>query len=183
MSTLKDNNLQVGQDATATNNFTLYQPAVPDGTVRLGVGNSGSVTDILTFYSDSTIVFKDPSGSIANISGGTYGAGGNSKISFRTQENSGSLTTRMVIIDDGKIGIANLTPTEGLTVSYNSQPAINVKNNGAYASYGLNNTGTNGRSWGLFATDNNHATFWPGSSEGAFGVFDFTGNTSRLNKN
>ena len=48
MSTLKVNNLQVGQDATATNNFTLYQPAVPDGTVRLGVGNFGSVSDILT---------------------------------------------------------------------------------------------------------------------------------------
>ena len=48
MSTLKVNNLQVGQDATATNNFTLYQPAVPDGTVRLGVGNSGSVSDLLT---------------------------------------------------------------------------------------------------------------------------------------
>ena len=48
MSTLKVNNLQVGQDATATNNFTLYQPAVPDGTVRLGVGNSGSVGDLLT---------------------------------------------------------------------------------------------------------------------------------------
>ena len=49
MSTLKVNNLQVGQHATATNNFTLYQPAVPDGTVRLGYGNVGSVTDSLTF--------------------------------------------------------------------------------------------------------------------------------------
>lgn len=49
MSTLKVNNLQVGQDATASNNFTLYQPAVPDGTVRLGYGNVGSVTDSLTF--------------------------------------------------------------------------------------------------------------------------------------
>lgn len=48
MSTLKVNNLQVGQHATATNNFTLYQPAVPDGTVRLGYGNVGGVTDSLT---------------------------------------------------------------------------------------------------------------------------------------
>jgi hypothetical protein len=48
VSTLKVNNLQVGQDATSTNNFTLYQPPVPDGTVRLGVGNVGGVTDILT---------------------------------------------------------------------------------------------------------------------------------------
>ena len=48
MSTLKVNNLQVGQDGTAANNYTLYQPASPDGTVRLGYGVAGSVTDILT---------------------------------------------------------------------------------------------------------------------------------------
>ena len=48
MSTLKVNNLQVGQDGTPTNNYTLYQPASPDGTVRLGYGVAGSVTDILT---------------------------------------------------------------------------------------------------------------------------------------
>lgn len=44
MSTVKTNNVQVGQSLTATNNFTLYQPASPDGTVRLGVGNSGATT-------------------------------------------------------------------------------------------------------------------------------------------
>jgi len=48
VSTLKVNNLQVGQDGTAANNYTLYQPASPDGTVRLGYGVAGSVTDILT---------------------------------------------------------------------------------------------------------------------------------------
>lgn len=41
--------MQIGQSATATNNFTMYQPATPDGTVRLGVGNAGSVTDIMQF--------------------------------------------------------------------------------------------------------------------------------------
>ena len=44
MSTVKSNNVQVGQSVTATNNFTLYQPATPDGTVRLGVGNAGATT-------------------------------------------------------------------------------------------------------------------------------------------
>lgn len=49
MSTIKSNNHQVGQSATANQNFTLYQPTVPDGTVRLGVGNSGATTaDALT---------------------------------------------------------------------------------------------------------------------------------------
>lgn len=44
MSTLKTNACQLGQSATANQNFTLYQPSVPDGTVRLGVGNSGATT-------------------------------------------------------------------------------------------------------------------------------------------
>jgi hypothetical protein len=56
MSTLKTNNVQVGQSVTATNNFTLYQPASPDGTVRLGVGNSGATTlDAVTVTSAGNV--------------------------------------------------------------------------------------------------------------------------------
>lgn len=55
MSTLKVNNLQVGQSATASQNFTLYQPSTPDGTVRLGYGNPGSVTDTLTVKNDGSV--------------------------------------------------------------------------------------------------------------------------------
>jgi hypothetical protein len=55
MSLLKSNAVQVGQSLTATNNFTLYQPSVADGTVRLGVGNSGSVTDIVTVNSAGNV--------------------------------------------------------------------------------------------------------------------------------
>jgi hypothetical protein len=44
VSTIKVNSAQIGQSVTATNNFTWYQPASPDGTVRLGVGNSGATT-------------------------------------------------------------------------------------------------------------------------------------------
>jgi hypothetical protein len=56
MSTLKTNNVQVGQSVTATNNFTLYQPSTPDGTVRLGVGNSGATTaDVITANSSGNV--------------------------------------------------------------------------------------------------------------------------------
>ena len=49
MSTVKTNNVQIGQSVTATNNFTWYQPSTPDGTVRLGVGNSGATSsDVVT---------------------------------------------------------------------------------------------------------------------------------------
>ena len=49
MSTVKSKNLQVGTDATATNNFTIYQPATPDGTLRIGVGNADSPTEVAGF--------------------------------------------------------------------------------------------------------------------------------------
>ena len=68
MSTLKVNNLQVGQDGTAANNYTLYQPASPDGTVRLGYGNAGSVTDILTLKNSRLgIGTNDPQGQLAVV--------------------------------------------------------------------------------------------------------------------
>lgn len=51
MSALKINSLQIGQSLSATNNFTWYQPISPDGTIRLGNGNSGSVTDLVTLTS------------------------------------------------------------------------------------------------------------------------------------
>jgi hypothetical protein len=46
MSTVKSKNLQVGTDATASNNFTIYQPSTPDGTLRIGVGNADSPTEV-----------------------------------------------------------------------------------------------------------------------------------------
>jgi hypothetical protein len=47
MSTVVSKNVQIGADGTASNNFTAYQPAAPDGTLRIGNGNSGSVTDAI----------------------------------------------------------------------------------------------------------------------------------------
>ena len=51
MSTIVSKNVQIGADGTASNNFTAYQPATPDGTLRIGNGNSGSVTDRITLTS------------------------------------------------------------------------------------------------------------------------------------
>ena len=56
MSTVKTNNVQIGQSVTATNNFTWYQPSTPDGTVRLGVGNSGATSsDVVTVNSSGNV--------------------------------------------------------------------------------------------------------------------------------
>ena len=51
MSTIKTKKVQLGTDATASNNFTLYQPATPDGTLRIGVGNADSPTEVGRFTS------------------------------------------------------------------------------------------------------------------------------------
>jgi hypothetical protein len=49
MSTVKSKKLQVGTDATSSNNFTIYQPATPDGTLRIGVGNAENPTEVGRF--------------------------------------------------------------------------------------------------------------------------------------
>lgn len=68
MSTVKTNNVQVGQSATATNNFTWYQPTSPDGTVRLGVGNSGATTlDAISVSNTGTVTAPAFSGSGASL--------------------------------------------------------------------------------------------------------------------
>ena len=57
MSSVIAKNMQVGTSGTANQNFTLYQPASPDGTVRLGVGNTGATTgDVVTVSSSGVTV-------------------------------------------------------------------------------------------------------------------------------
>jgi hypothetical protein len=55
MSTVKTKKVQLGTDATASNNFTLYQPATPDGTLRIGVGNADSPTEVGRFNSSGYV--------------------------------------------------------------------------------------------------------------------------------
>lgn len=81
MSTINSKNVQVGTSGSATDNFTLYQPTSPDGTVRLGVGNSGATTlDAVTVTSAGNMTvagsisatsFSSTSSPIPVSSGGT----------------------------------------------------------------------------------------------------------------
>lgn len=61
MSTVKSKKLQVGTDATSSNNFTIYQPATPDGTLRIGVGNADSPTEVGRFDSNGYVATNAPS--------------------------------------------------------------------------------------------------------------------------
>jgi hypothetical protein len=51
MSTIISKQMQIGTSGTATDNFTIRQPATPDGTVRIANGNSGTTTDLVTVTS------------------------------------------------------------------------------------------------------------------------------------
>jgi hypothetical protein len=74
MSTLKTNSVQIGQSATATQNFTLAVPTSPNGTMKLSRGNSGATTaDIFSVGSTGVISGATLSGAIidsSTVSGG-----------------------------------------------------------------------------------------------------------------
>lgn len=77
MSTVKSKKLQVGTDATSSNNFTIYQPASPDGTLRIGVGNADSPTEVGRFDSNGYVPTKNPAfkatvSSAKSLTGGAY---------------------------------------------------------------------------------------------------------------
>jgi hypothetical protein len=95
MSTLKTNNVQVGQSVTATQNFTLYQPATPDGTVRLGVGNSGATSaDAVIVDNAGLFKFNSGFGSAATAYGcrAWVNFNGTGTIAIRASANVTSLT-------------------------------------------------------------------------------------------
>lgn len=88
MSLLKANSVQIGQSATATNNFTLSVPASPDGTIKLARGNSGATTaDVLTVNASGAITGATISG--ATINSSTINGG---SITLGTAQNSTSGT-------------------------------------------------------------------------------------------
>lgn len=135
MSTVKCNNAQIGQSVTATNNFVLYQPASPDGTVRLGNGNSGSVTDLITVGSTGNLTFAN-SISLSAASTKTLTL------------NGGGLTNGLVLDASNNVGIGTASPGARLEISagtvalsYTSASRFIITNNNAYATntyFGVN---------------------------------------------
>lgn len=59
MSLIKSNSVQIGQSATATQNFTLAVPSSPDGTIKLARGNAGATTqDVLSVDASGNVSFN-----------------------------------------------------------------------------------------------------------------------------
>jgi len=88
MSTVKTKKVQLGTDATASNNFTIYQPATPDGTLRIGVGNADSPTEVGRFNSNGYKPATAPAFSVYNGTGGNVSVSTNTwtKVILNTEE-------------------------------------------------------------------------------------------------
>ena len=127
MSLLKANAVQLGQSITATNNFVWYQPASPDGTVRLGNGNSGSVTDLVTVNSSGNVgIGVSPTSLLTTVSSG------------QVQIGTTSWPTSFV----GKSNARTLIGNEGVVVIWNEAAA--ALGNAATIYLGPKGSGTNG---------------------------------------
>jgi len=55
MSTVIAKNVQIGTSGTATDNFTIFQPATPDGTLRIGNGNTGITSSFVSMTSAGAV--------------------------------------------------------------------------------------------------------------------------------
>jgi hypothetical protein len=166
MSTLKTNNVQVGQSVTATNNFTLYQPATPDGTVRLGVGNSGATTaDVASFTSAGVFAFNSGYGSVGvaygcrawvNFNGtGTPAIRASANVSSLTDNGTGDYTVNFTTaMPDNNYGVS--TSVSYLNGDNNSVLLHGIKNRSAYG----NAIGTTGVR--VQSSDQNQNAFDPG---------------------
>ena len=139
MSTVVSKNVQIGADGTASNNFTAYQPTTPDGTLRIGNGNSGSVTDAITLTSAGSVgigtssptngklevtnssstvpagFFRNTSGSGDSPSLTVQGGANNAAPNFSVLDYSGNVD--FVVQGTGNVGIGTSSPLSALDVS------------------------------------------------------------------
>ncbi len=144
MSTINSKNVQVGTSGVANQNFTLYQPATPDGTVRLGVGNSGATTsDVVTVSSSGVTVTGVISGTLNSTVTATTQAAKTSDTTVATTafvDRLRSLLTQSTAAGGGTLVIGDrgtlVSVTAGVTV-----PASVFAANDVVTIY--NNSGSN----------------------------------------
>lgn len=123
-STVIAKNIQIGTSGTATNNFNWYQPASPDGTVRLGVGNYGATTlDAITVANTGNVTLAGvatlPAGSVSGPSLTTVGDT-NTGVFFPAADTvalSTNGTERVRVISTGQVGIGTSSPDRQLAIS------------------------------------------------------------------
>jgi hypothetical protein len=176
MSTLKTNNVQVGQSLTATNNFTLYQPSTPDGTVRLGVGNTGATTaDVITATSAGNVGVGTSSPAYKlDVNGQIRG-------DFVIRATQGSVTSYLVG-NSGGFGAVGTASNHPILFNTNDTERWRIDSGGSLwsALTGLVNPAINAGVYGvrvepdgsvLCAKNGNIAGYWGRSNDGQLHAF------------
>ncbi len=98
MSTVIAKNVQVGTSGTATDNFTIFQPATPDGTLRIGNGNTGITTSQVALTSAGNLGVGTNSPSFKLDVTGTFRSTGEGR--FDNGINLKTATLNYVYFDD-----------------------------------------------------------------------------------
>ena len=112
MSTVKSKKLQVGTDATSSNNFTIYQPATPDGTLRIGVGNADSPTEVGKFDSNGYVATNAPAFSVGKNVDQTIATSTATKVTFEVEN--------WDLTNDYDISTSTFTPSVAGYYQFNS---------------------------------------------------------------
>lgn len=125
MSTVKTKKVQLGTDATASNNFTIYQPATPDGTVRIGNGNADAVTDAVTINSSGAVTFANNlsvTGTITGDGSGLTGAGNLLQMQYTTSDTRSSYSlsgSTVYTISELDLTITPTSSSSKIILNYN----------------------------------------------------------------
>lgn len=98
MSTVIAKNVQVGTSGTSTDNFTIFQPATPDGTLRIGNGNTGITTSQVALTSAGNVGIGTSSPSFKLDVTGTFRSTGEGR--FDNGINLKTATLNYVYFDD-----------------------------------------------------------------------------------
>jgi hypothetical protein len=124
MSTVKSKKLQVGTDARATNNFTIYQPTSPDGTLRVGVGNADSPTEVGRFDSNGLNKLGTATGDAPSYSARAWVAftGNVNPIVIRASGNVSSITDSST--GQYKVNFATAMPDADFCTQFMAQPTV-----------------------------------------------------------
>lgn len=113
MSLVKTNSVQLGQSITPTNNFVIYQPDTPDGTVRIGTGNAGSVQDVFILNNDGTVSLPGSSTSAASVRFFEDTDNGTNYVSLKAPASVAANVTWILPNADGSSGQVMATDASG----------------------------------------------------------------------
>ena len=174
MSLIRAKAIQMGYDATASNNFLIYQPLTPDGTFRIAVGNQGSSTDIMTVTSAGSVAFAGTT----NFSSLNFGSGSESAPSlFPTGDSNTGIwfpaadtfavstggTERLRVASSGNVGVGTNNPVTKLDVIGSVRSRV-----------------TTGEAQVMLATDSRQVYLYNSYAGNSYGLFDGTAAQHRM---